>query len=91
MNNNPQIGNVAISGHTDQLGSDDFNRGLSQRRADAVKTYLVKKGVDAGRLTAQGMGSGKLVTDCKETTRAAMIKCGTPNHRVEIEPITVPQ
>ena len=91
MNSNPQIGNVAISGHTDQLGSEDFNRGLSQRRADAVKAYLVKKGIAAGRLTAQGMGSGKLVTDCKETTRAAMITCGTPNRRVEIEPITVPK
>lgn len=91
MNSNPQIVNVVISGHTDQLGTEAYNRGLSQRRADAVKEYLVKKGIAAGRLTAQGMGSGKLVTDCKETTRAAMIKCGTPNRRVEIEPITVPK
>ena len=89
LQGNTQITSVAITGHTDQLGAAAYNRGLSQRRADAVKDYLVSKGVAASRLTAQGMGSTKLVTVCKEKTRAAMISCGAPNRRVEIEPITI--
>ena len=89
MQNYPEVSNVMITGHTDQLGSAAYNRGLSQRRADAVKAYLVSKGVAASRLSAQGVGSTRLVTDCKERTRAAMITCGQPNRRVEVEPITV--
>ncbi|MBA3581988.1 MAG: OmpA family protein [Gammaproteobacteria bacterium] len=48
--------NVTIEGHTDDLGSDATNLALSQRRADAVKSYLVTHGVDAARLTATGKG-----------------------------------
>lgn len=88
---NPQVTSVVISGHTDQLGSSAYNQRLSQRRADAVKAYLIGKGVAANRLTAQGLASTKLVVDCKEKTRAANIKCGAPNRRVVVEPITVPK
>jgi OmpA-OmpF porin, OOP family len=86
---NPQIGSVVITGHTDQLGTPAVNRRLSQQRADAVKAYLMGKGVAANRLTARGVGSSQVVTDCQLPTRAEMIKCGTQNRRVEIEPITV--
>lgn len=89
LQSNPQIANVMITGHTDQLGSAAYNQKLSQQRAEAVKAYLVGKGIAASRLTAQGMGSTKLVTVCKEKTRAAMIKCGEPNRRVVVDPITV--
>lgn len=88
---NPQINSVKITGHTDQLGSATYNQGLSQRRAESVKAYLVSKGIAASRLNAQGVGSTQLVTQCNEKTRAAMIKCGEPNRRVVIEPITVPK
>jgi outer membrane protein OmpA-like peptidoglycan-associated protein/tetratricopeptide (TPR) repeat protein len=47
---------IEISGHTDNIGSKDYNKNLSQRRANAVKDYLVKKGVDARRITAIGYG-----------------------------------
>lgn len=91
LQSNPQVSNVVITGHTDQLGSATYNQGLSQRRADSVKAYLVSKGIAATRLTARGVGSTQLVTVCKEKTRAAMIKCGEPNRRVVVEPITVPK
>jgi OmpA-OmpF porin, OOP family len=89
LNSNPQISSVVITGHTDQLGKDAVNRRLSQERADAVKAYLVGKGIEANRLVAKGAASSQVLTDCKLPTRAEMIKCGTPNRRVEIEPITV--
>ena len=52
---------VAIEGHTDSVGGDDFNLGLSQRRADAVRSYLVSQGVEAGRITTMGAGKGSPV------------------------------
>ena len=48
--------NVMIEGHTDSLGSDGYNHGLSQRRADSVMSYLIAHGVAAPRLTALGKG-----------------------------------
>jgi OOP family OmpA-OmpF porin len=91
LQSNPQIASVTITGHTDQMGAAAYNRGLSQRRADAVKAYLVSKGVAASRLTAQGMGSTKLVKECDLRNRAEAVACGAPNRRVEVEPITVPK
>jgi hypothetical protein len=53
--------NVEIQGHTDQIGSDKYNEELSMKRAEAVKKYLVAKGVDAGRLTTSGKGKSTLL------------------------------
>lgn len=47
---------VEISGHTDSVAPDDYNQRLSENRARSVRTYLVQRGVDAGRLTAVGFG-----------------------------------
>jgi OOP family OmpA-OmpF porin len=47
---------VEIAGHTDAVGSESFNTMLSQQRADAVRTYLVEKGIPAGRMKAVGYG-----------------------------------
>ena len=85
----PEVSTIVITGHTDQLGSDAVNRRLSQQRANAVRDYLTRKGIAASRMTARGVGSSQLVTDCKLPTRAEMIQCGTQNRRVEIEPVTV--
>ena len=47
---------VAIRGYTDSLGSEEFNQGLSERRANSVKAYLAAQGIDSTRLSASGMG-----------------------------------
>jgi OOP family OmpA-OmpF porin len=52
-----------IEGHTDSQGADAYNLQLSQRRADAVRKYLVDAGVPASRLTAQGLGETQPVAD----------------------------
>jgi len=51
--------NAVIEGHTDSMGSDEYNQGLSQRRADSVKSYLMGHGIASTRLAAAGMGEGR--------------------------------
>ena len=53
--NNPDT-NINIYGFTDSKGTDEYNQGLSERRANAVKSYLNSKGVATGRLFSMGMG-----------------------------------
>jgi OOP family OmpA-OmpF porin len=55
--------NVEVSGHTDATGADDYNQGLSERRANSVVAYLVSKDIDAGRLSAVGHGESMPVAD----------------------------
>ena len=83
------IEHVNITGYTDRIGTDAYNLKLSQRRADAVKAYLVGKGVAAQRLTAIGKGKANPVVECHDKDRAALIKCLEPNRRVEVEQITI--
>lgn len=54
---------LVVEGHTDSQGTDADNVALSQRRADAVRTYLVGKGYDAALVTAQGIGEARPVAE----------------------------
>jgi len=54
---------VVIEGHTDNVGSDDSNMGLSQRRADSVKSFLVQRGIQSERISASGKGEHQPVAD----------------------------
>ncbi len=80
---------IVIVGHTDRLGSDEYNQKLSERRADAVKSYIASKGVEAGRLQVVGKGESEPVVQCTETNKAALIECLKPNRRVEIDQVVV--
>ena len=53
---NPRIKKISIEGHTDDDGSNKYNKKLSQKRADSVMAYLVEHGVEAERLVAKGFG-----------------------------------
>jgi outer membrane protein OmpA-like peptidoglycan-associated protein len=70
---------LSIEGHTDNVGSDAANQKLSENRAAAVKAYLVKKGVDTGRVVSAGFGETQPVADNK--TAAGRQK----NRRVELK------
>ena len=89
LNKNTQVTNVVVSGYTDRIGSDKYNQKLSERRAGAVKDYLVTKGVDASRLSAVGKGKADPVVVCTDKKRPALIVCLEPNRRVEVEQITI--
>jgi OOP family OmpA-OmpF porin len=63
MKDNPQIELVQVEGHTDSTGSPDFNRKLSQERAESVVKYLTSKGVKASRFAAKGFGPDRPIAD----------------------------
>lgn len=81
LQDNPGL-RLHIDGHTDAIGSQAYNLDLSQRRAHAVRSYLIEEGgIDADRLVARGFGKTRpLVPNITEENRAL-------NRRVELSPI----
>ncbi len=77
LQNNPET-NVAISGHTDNTGSDAINQPLSERRAQSVVNFLISKGVASKRMTYVGNGSNQPVASNATPEGRAQ------NRRVEI-------
>lgn len=63
LTQNPQIKLLRVEGHTDDRGSESYNQKLSQRRADSVRKYLVRRGVSADRLVASGYGESQPIAD----------------------------
>jgi OOP family OmpA-OmpF porin len=76
---------VLVTGHTDRLGTDAYNQKLSERRADAVRDYLVSKGVDKAKIETIGMGEKQPVVQCDQKNRKALIDCLQPNRRVDVQ------
>lgn len=85
----PSITDVDIVGYADRLGAESYNLKLSQERANAVRDYLVARGIDGARLKAYGKGEANPVVTCDNKNRAELIKCLEPNRRVEVEQITI--
>lgn len=77
---------ILVSGFTDRLGSQQYNQKLSERRANAVKAYLVKKGVGSSQIDTIGMGKTMQVKSCPDgKNRKALIACLAPNRRATVE------
>jgi outer membrane protein OmpA-like peptidoglycan-associated protein len=71
--------NVQITGYTDSVGTDAYNMGLSERRANAVRDYFISKGIDGNTLTAVGRGEADPVADNSTADGRAQ------NRRVELD------
>jgi OmpA-OmpF porin, OOP family len=77
MKDNPGL-RIAVEGHTDDVGDPKSNQALSEQRARAVMSAIVRQGVDAGRLTAAGYGQARPIADNKTEEGRAK------NRRVEL-------
>jgi len=79
---------ILAIGHADRIGSVQYNQKLSVKRAEAVKNYLVGKGIERNRIYTDGKGETQPLTkpgDCKTTNRKALIACLQPDRRVDVE------
>lgn len=81
---------ITVTGHTDRIGAHAYNQALSERRAEAVKSYLVESaGLAADKIVARGVDGSNPVTEpsaCKGVIATAeLIACLQPDRRVEIE------
>ena len=76
LNENPNV-TIELSAHTDYKGSEEYNEGLSQRRAESVVNYLIEHGIASDRLTPKGYGEGKPKTiKRKVAERYPFLKAG---------------
>lgn len=81
-------GGIVLTGHTDRFGTNAYNQKLSERRATAVKEYLVAQGLPATSILAEGKGETQPDTklgDCKGARSAKVIACLQPDRRVDVE------
>jgi len=80
---------VVVTGHTDRLGSHQYNQALSDKRAEAVKKYLVTKGVPADKVETMGAGKTQPATGvpkCDDSLpRQKLIACLAPHRRTVVE------
>ena len=83
------IGAVIITGHTDRIGSEKYNKKLSEKRALGVKDYVVGKGIDQKLIFWEGKGPKQPIPVTKfcenKMKRKQLIECLAPNRRVTVE------
>src|SRR5438132_8627342 len=81
-----QIRYIIVNGHADRLGAAQYNQRLSEKRADAVRAYLVSKGADASQVETLGFGKTTPVKSCPDQKDSkSLIECLAPNRRVVVE------
>lgn len=79
---------ITVVGHADRFGSEDYNQRLSEKRAAAVRAYLLTKGIEPNRVRSEGKGELQPITkagECSGAKSAKVIACLQPDRRVEIE------
>ena len=79
---------ILAIGHTDRIGTVQYNQKLSVRRSETVKKYLVDKGIEPNRVYAEGKGKSQPRTkpgECTVKNRKALIACLQPDRRVDVE------
>jgi len=87
MKEYPQIEIIQVTGHADRIGSETYNLKLSQRRADAVKYYLVGENVETGRIRTVAKGESEPIVPCDDVKgeesgkNRALVECLQPNRR----------
>lgn len=83
------VSQVLVTGHTDRLGSHQYNQQLSEKRAEIVKSYLVSKGLPADKIETMGAGKTQPATGvakCEDTLpKKKLVECLAPHRRVTIE------
>ena len=78
---------ITATGHADRIGNTDYNKRLSIRRAESVKSHLVSRGIDSNRIYADGVGEADPETgdSCNNISGQALKDCLAPDRRVDIE------
>jgi OOP family OmpA-OmpF porin len=78
---------VLVTGHTDPIGTQAYNQKLSERRANAVRDYLVSKGIARDKIETLGMGKTQPVPGltCNQKNLKELIACYAPDRRVDVE------
>ncbi|MGD2076521.1 MAG: OmpA family protein [Gammaproteobacteria bacterium] len=76
---------IEITGYTDRIGTESYNQQLSERRAQAVRDYLVSKGLAEDAISTEGLGSSNPVVGCEGMRGDQLIDCLAPNRRTEID------
>jgi len=81
-----QYDSISVVGYADRIGTEEYNQKLSERRANAAKNYLVREGIPAGKINAEGRGeSGPVTGDtCGGQRGKALIACLEPDRRADV-------
>jgi OOP family OmpA-OmpF porin len=82
---------ILVTGHADRIGGEEYNMELSQRRADAVKAYLIEHGIDGNRIETVSKGESEPIVSCDgikgkaNSKNKALIACLQPNRRIVLD------
>ena len=79
-----QNATIEIVGHADQIGSEDYNLTLSQRRADAVRAYFIEQGLPEDSIRVEARGESDPIVQCEGKQGQQLVSCLQPNRRSEI-------